>query len=146
MSDEATILDYADDYTKEGATEPVLRQGTNGWTCFPDAPSTPGNDPWCLDRHGLDWWHALARGVEPQLTAPGLSYMLQGGSDASATDPTATEPAPGDDWVAAPPHVMFFATEPLDAAAWGTDHHSGRPFLMWAGTPYEHLMMPVPGE
>ena len=25
-----------------------LRKGTNGWTCMPDAPDTPGPDPMCM--------------------------------------------------------------------------------------------------
>jgi len=24
-----------------------------------------------------------------------------------------------------------------------TDHTSGQPYIMWEGTPYEHIMMPV---
>jgi hypothetical protein len=27
----------------------MLRKGTGEWTCVPDYPSTPGNDPMCLD-------------------------------------------------------------------------------------------------
>jgi hypothetical protein len=34
-------------------------------------------------------------------------YMLAGGTDASNTDPYATEPAPGADWVRTGRHVMI---------------------------------------
>jgi hypothetical protein len=27
----------------------VLREGTNGWTCYTDWPVSPGNDPACYD-------------------------------------------------------------------------------------------------
>jgi hypothetical protein len=35
-----------------------LHKGTNGWTCVPDDPSTPGNDPMCLDPNAMEWLHA----------------------------------------------------------------------------------------
>jgi hypothetical protein len=38
---------------------------------------------------------------------------------------------------------MLLLPEKLDQAAFSTDHHSGLPYIMWAGTPYEHVMMPV---
>jgi len=31
----------------------------------------------------------------------------------------------------------------LDPADFSTDHTSGEPYIMWEGTPYEHLMVPV---
>jgi hypothetical protein len=46
ISAKATILDWP---AKEGDQPPVLRAGTNGWTCLPDFPETKGNDPMCLD-------------------------------------------------------------------------------------------------
>ena len=80
---------------------------------------------------------------EPALTQAGIAYMLQGGSDPSNTDPFAIEPAPGQDWLTAPAHLMIFPSGKLDAAVYGTDHTTGNPWIMWAGTPYEHLMIPV---
>jgi hypothetical protein len=32
---------------------------------------------------------------------------------------------------------------PPDHSVFSTDHHSGQPYIMWAGAPYEHIMMPV---
>jgi hypothetical protein len=91
----------------------------------------------------MDWLAALITQKEPNTTVPGLAYMLQGGSDASNTDPFATEPAEGDEWVSSPPHVMLLLPGELDQSVFSTDHASGGPFIMWAGTPYEHIMMPV---
>jgi hypothetical protein len=31
----------------------------------------------------------------------------------------------------------------VDLSRFTTDHTSGEPYVMWAGTPYEHIMMPV---
>ena len=140
ISDNATILDNAMD---DAGAFVVLREGSNDWSCFPDFPASPGNDPQCLDQTWLDWLYAFFAGEEPNVTVPGLAYMLQGGSDPSNTDPLATEPAEGEEWVSSPPHVMLLLQEELDQTVFSTDHDSGEPYIMWAGTPYEHIMMPV---
>src|SRR5262245_37072502 len=36
----------------------VLREGKGPFTCMPDDPNTPGNDPMCLDKAGMEWAHA----------------------------------------------------------------------------------------
>jgi hypothetical protein len=140
IAEGATILD--NELDADGAFV-VLREGSNGWYCSPDAPGTPGNDPWCYDQTWLDWSYAFVAGEEPTTTVAGLAYMLQGGSDASNTDPFATEPAAGEEWVTSPPHVMFIQPGELDQTVFSTDHHSGASWIMWAGTPYEHVMVPV---
>jgi hypothetical protein len=140
IAGQATILDYA---SKPGGPEPVLRKGTNGWTCYPDYPGSPGDDPWCLDQHSMEWWRAYSKGENPKLAAPGISYMLRGGSDPSNTDPAATKPPAGKRWLSTPPHIMIFPAGPLDPAVYGTTPNTGRPWIMWADTPYAHLMIPV---
>lgn len=140
ISENATILDNA---LADDGTFVVLREGSNGWSCFPDYPGSPGNDPQCLDQTWLDWQYAYVAGENPSVTVLGLAYMLQGGSDPSNTDPLATEPAAGDDWVTTPPHTMILLPGPIDQTVFTTDHHSGGPYIMWAGTPYEHIMMPT---
>jgi hypothetical protein len=140
LADRATILDNAlDDQGKFV----VLRAGDNGWYCLPDALGTPGPDPWCFDQTWLDWTYAFMANKAPTTKVPGLAYMLQGGSDASNTDPFATEPTAGNEWMASPPHVMFIMPGKLDQTVFTADYHSGGPWIMWAGTPYEHIMMPV---
>jgi hypothetical protein len=69
--------------------------------------------------------------------------MLQGASDASNTDPFAKHPAAGEDWVNAPLHLMVFPTGELDPKVYGTDPNTGAPWIMFANTPYQHLMIPV---
>jgi hypothetical protein len=140
IAENATILDNELD---DAGQFVVLREGTNGWYCSPDALGTPGPDPWCYDQTWLDWAYAFVAGEAPTTEVLGLAYMLQGGSDASNTDPFATEPAPGDEWMASPPHVMFLVPGPIDMTVFTADHESGGPWVMWAGTPYEHIMMPV---
>jgi hypothetical protein len=121
----------------------TLRAGTNGWTCFPDMPTTPGVDPMCVDKNGLEWVHALMARKNPPADKMGFGYMLAGGSDASNTDPFATNPAAGGRWVDTGPHVMVlnigtkFDGYPTTAA------NTNVPYVMFPGTPYAHLMLPV---
>jgi hypothetical protein len=140
IAKDATILDWP---AKEGDAMVVLRKGTNGWTCITDWPVSPGNDPSCNDPVWTAWNDAYAKGEAPQITKPGIAYMLAGGSDPSETDPAAMKPAPGEDWITTPPHIMLLVPGGFDAAHFTTDYHSGRPYVMWDGTPYEHLMVPV---
>lgn len=121
----------------------TVRQGKNDWTCMPDDPGSPGNDPMCLDRNAMDWLHAWMDHKDASKGHLGLVYMLQGGSDASNDDPFATSPPAGKKWVTTGPHVMVVGM----SGSLGDVPHSAdvpsRPFVMWGGSSYEHLMMPV---
>jgi len=140
VSKGATILDWP---AREGDQPVVLRTGTNGWTCFPDDPGTPGNDPMCVDKIWLQWVEAWMAKKDFKPALPGIGYMLQGGSTASNSDPFATTPAPGEKWMKEQPHIMVIVPGKLDPKAHSSDHHSGGPWIMWGGTPYEHLMVPI---
>ncbi len=67
----------------------TLRQGTNGFTCMPDNPATPGPDPMCMDKNAMEWVHAWLAHKNPTPGKVGFLYMLSGGTDASDTDPYA---------------------------------------------------------
>ena len=105
----------------------------------------PGADPMCLDAGGMAWAQAWISKQEPPKDKIGFGYMLAGGSDASNQDPFATEPATGADWVDTGPHVMIFnAGEAVNDYPGQADNLDTKaPYVMWAGTPYEHLMIPV---
>jgi hypothetical protein len=79
----------------------------------------------------------------PTITRVGFSYMLQGGTDASNTDPYATEPTTGSDWITVGPHVMIVMPDTAMLAGLPTDPSNGGPWVMWKGTPYAHVMFPV---
>ncbi len=140
ISENAAVMGWP---TEAGGALVELRAGTNGWTCLADDPGTPTHDPMCLDANWLELIHALMEGRDPVYTGVGFGYMLRGGSAASNTDPTVMQPAPGEDWLIDGPHVMIVAPWDLDPAVYSTDHHSGGPYIMYEGTPYEHLMVPV---
>jgi len=134
IAENATIMDM------DGKT--VLREGSNDWTCFPDNPGTPGPDPMCIDKTWMGWLQALVAGKEPDTKVVGLAYMLSGGSD-SNIDPFAAGPEEGNEWIISPAHIMVLVPGEIDKTLFTTDPRSGGPWIMWAGTPYEHLMMPV---
>ncbi len=73
----------------------------------------------------------------------GLVYMLQGGSDASNDDPFATAPAPGAKWVTTGPHVMVVGMAGMLGNLPRNPDVPTKPFIMWGGSSYEHIMMPV---
>jgi hypothetical protein len=123
----------------------TLRKGTNGFTCMADNPATPGPDPMCMDANAMAWVHAWVARKTPPAGKVGFMYMLEGGTDASNTDPYATKPEPGNHWVKTGPHVMIVGAEPsfYDNYPKAKDPDTAVPYVMWAGTPYQHLMAPV---
>jgi hypothetical protein len=139
VAEGATIVMASEDGSMK-----TLRPGTNGFTCMPDNPVTPGPDPMCLDSNAMEWAHAwMKHGTPPDKV--GFVYMLAGGSDGSNTDPYAKGPAPSNHWISTGAHVMVVgpAVKAMAGYPKGGDPDTTKPFVMWAGTPYEHLMIPV---
>ena len=134
IAKDATIMDMP--------TMKVIRAGTNGWTCFPDGPS-PGVDPMCLDKNGMEWAGAWMNHKDPPKDKLGVGYMLAGGSDASNTDPFATQPSAGGKWVDTGPHLMVLNIGDKFVGYPTTATNTKVPYVMFPGTPYAHLMIPV---
>jgi len=123
----------------------TIRKGTNGFTCMPDNPATPGPDPMCMEANATEWVHAWAAHKAPPAGKVGLMYMLSGGTDASNTDPYAEKPTTENHWIKTGPHVMIVGADASFYAQYpkAADPDTRTPYLMWAGTPYQHLMAPV---
>jgi len=123
----------------------TLFNGTNGFTCMPDNPATPGPDSMCMDKNALEWAMAWVGHKTPPAGKVGFMYMLAGGTDASNTDPYASKPEPGNHWIKTGPHVMIVGadTSYYDLYPKSADPDTSQPYVMWAGTPYMHLMAPV---
>lgn len=123
----------------------TLREGRNGFTCMPDNPATPGPDPMCMDRAAMDWVNAWIGKKTPVAGKIGFMYMLAGGTDASNTDPYAQQPTAGNHWVTTGPHVMIVGATPAfyDQYPRTATPDTSMPYVMWPGTPYQHLMIPV---
>ena len=125
----------------------VLHEGTNGWTCMPDAPDTPGPDPMCFDQNAGKWIDAWVHHKPPPAGSAGVMYMLEGGTDASNTDPYATKPTAENNWIKTGPHIMVVGSKEILAGhPSGPKPDTSVPYVMWAGTPYAHLMVPVGGK
>lgn len=122
----------------------TLREGSNGFWCMPDTPASPGPDPMCGDANSMEWAMAWIGKKEPPKGKIGFMYMLAGGSDASNTDPYAAGPTDGNAWIKTAPHVMVVNAG--DMMAGYPDQavpDTSKPYVMWPGTPYAHLMIPV---
>ena len=121
----------------------TLRAGSNGWTCMPDNPKTPGHDPMCMDANAMKWAEAWMGKKTPPADNVGLMYMLAGGSDASNMDPYGEKPADGK-WVETGPHVMVVGSDSLNKIYPATaSPDTSKPYVMFGGTPYAHVMMPI---
>ena len=98
----------------------------------------------CWDKNAGDWIDAYLNHKAPPAGKIGLMYMLAGGTDASNTDPYAMKPTTANHWIKTGPHVMIVGA---DASFYDT-YPKARiptpsPYVMWAGTPYQHLMAPI---
>jgi hypothetical protein len=123
----------------------TLRKGTNGFTCMPDNPETPGPDPMCWDKNAGEWIDAYLNHKAPPPGKTGFMYMLAGGTDASNTDPYAKKPTASNHWIKTGPHVMIVGADAsfYDNYPKSADPNTKGPYVMWAGTPYQHLMAPI---
>ena len=133
MKENATVLDW------EGN---VLQEGSNGYTCLPTPPMVTGTAPMCMDNEWIKWADALQNDKEYVPESLGVSYMLAGDAGASNIDPYAVGPTDDNEWIKEGAHLMVLAPAGL-LDAYPTDPQNGGPYLMWKGTPYAHLMVPI---
>jgi len=124
----------------------VLRDGNGAYTCFPfEGPGT-GTDAMCLDEEWMRWAGAWMERKDFTAEKVGLAYMLAGDAPsggASNIDPFATASTPDNHWVIEGPHVMIITPDAAALDALPDDPNAGGPYVMWKGTPYAHIMMPV---
>ncbi len=123
----------------------VLREGTNGWNCYPETATT---GPMCNQPQ----WDALLGALmkREQITVKefSVSYMLAGEGDAmgvSNTDPFATKPTNDNQWVKEGPHLMILVPDQALLEGLSTDPNDPV-YVMWKGTPYAHVMVKVSAQ
>ena len=118
----------------------IVRQGTNGFTCslFPDESAAPV----CADQQGWQFLSDAFMGKpKPTSTAPGIAYMAAGGIHYETADGAmAMAPGANTKLVKEPPHWMLLW--PIDPATSGLSTKvTGTAYIMFAGTPYAHVMI-----
>jgi len=144
ISKTATILDWP---TREEEAPPVLRQGNNGWSCLPDMPDTKGNDPMCLDESWMKWTEAYLAHQSPMIPRVGIGYMMApGGAWGSNSDPYGMTETKDNHWGFHGPHVMIVVPDMKALDGLPTDPANGGPYVMYAGTPYAHVMAPATSQ
>ena len=130
---DATVLRMQNDKME------TLKKGTNEWTCM-----YSNGVPMCLDPNAMEW--AKARQSHgPAPTSTGFIYMLAGDTGASNTDPYATAKTADNHWIETGSHVMIVGAAAPHMVGYPKDADPDvtKPYVMWPGTPYEHLMIPV---
>jgi len=140
ISAEATIRDVTPGW-------PVLRQGSNGWTCFPGVPLNDGDKhPMCNDQVWMDWLHAIMDGSLFDSANPwtpstiGTSYMLRGDALVNNNDPFGGVQGM---WDQEGPHIMMLFPTTDEIALLPRDPNAGGPYVMWDLTPLVHVMFPM---
>jgi hypothetical protein len=124
--------------TVNGAMQ-TLKKGTNDFTCMEN-----NGTPMCMDPNAMEWAHAWQTHAPPP-DKVGFIYMLNGDTGASNTDPWATKSEPGNHWIKTGAHVMIVGPAAKTMAGYPrtADADPTKPYVMWPGSPYEHLMLPV---
>jgi hypothetical protein len=124
---------------EQGGAMRTVQKGSNDFTCM----VIPDGTPMCTDKNGWAWMSAMMGHKTPP-NAIGFMYMLAGDSGASNTDPAATAATPQNHWIKTGPHVMIVGPGAKTLGYPRTaDADPTKPYVMWAGTPYEHVMIPV---
>ena len=134
LVDKVTVVDW------EGN---VLREGTSRYTCFPTPAQLEGTAPMCMDKPWMEWADAWSKRKDLKITELGISYMLAGDEGASNIDPYAEGPTPDNQWIDEGAHIMIVVPDPAMLDAFPTDPQTGGPYVMWKGTPYAHIMVPI---
>jgi hypothetical protein len=134
ITNSATIMDWAGN---------TLQKGGNGYTCFPTPPNLNGKAPMCLDKPWMAWADAWMNKKPFKASAVGTAYMLAGDGGASNIDPFAKGPTADNQWIKEGPHLMIIVPDAATLDAIPTDPNNGGPYVMWKGTPYAHVMVPM---
>ena len=138
-----------------GSDGKVLKEGTNGWTCLAFTANMMGDSmdprmatPACMDSNAMAWANAYMNQEVPKLKNDGWAWMIHGDTGAdnfrafSEGDKAGTDP---EDWIESGAHLMLMPMDPSSLDNTTTDFTTGSPYVMFKGTPYVHLMIPVSG-
>jgi hypothetical protein len=117
----------------------MLQTGSNGYTCL----IAPDGTPLCADENGMEWVKAVGAKADPP-NKVGFIYMLAGDTGTSNHDPHQRETH--QHWVQTGPHVMIVGPTVREMPGYSRTADVAdptQPYVMFPGTAYEHLMLPV---
>ena len=117
-----------------------LQTGTNGYTCLIGSDGTP----LCADENGMAWLNAVGYKSDPP-NKIGFIYRLAGDTGTSNHEPHAQR-STRQHWVQTGPHVMIVGPLVKDMPGYPRSADVAdptQPYVMFPGTPYEHLMLPT---
>jgi hypothetical protein len=124
----------------------MLREGSNGWTCIPSEPKSKYivNNSMCADQTFFTFLGALMSGKPaPGINQVGYSYMLSADDWESNTDVASKAPTADNQWHHVGSHVMIAYPDAKMLEGLPTRPSKNGAYVMWAGTPYAHVMFPV---
>ena len=120
----------------------TLTTGTNSFTCIAGNPATPVHAPMCADANALEWVKGWLTHNAPA-GGSGLIYAMSA-SSASNSDPYAAAATADNHWFTLGPHVKILGTPTLMTGYSRLPQpETTAPFVMWPGTIYEHLVVPL---
>lgn len=142
------------DATVMGGNGEVLREGSNGWTCMAGNPRPFPEDGWatvheampmCGDAEAFKWMSAALSGAKPDMDRDSYIWMLQGdvGEDNTKMGALSEKDAVPGQWIESGPHLMLMPKDPSTIENFGDIFSTGEPYVMFPGTDYAHLMIPV---
>jgi hypothetical protein len=131
--DNASIIMVKDGKPKE------LQAGKNGFTCM----ISPDGTPLCADQNAMEWMKAIGDHATPP-DKIGFIYMLAGDTGTTNHDPY--QVTTHQHWVQTGPHVMVVGPRVREMVGYPRSldvPDPSQPYVMFPGTPYEHLMLPT---
>jgi hypothetical protein len=136
----AAVKDWPDKTGKMA----TLREGSNGWVCYPSRPTTKyrKNDAMCLDPAWQEWMAAWVEKRAPKITRVGYAYMLSA-DEWGSNSGEAKEPTPDNQWHHMGPHVMVLYPDSSLLAGIPVKPSMSGPYVMDSGSPFVHVMWPM---
>ena len=137
-----------------GASGKVLREGTNGWRCEPFMPMPKDGFKHphetaaaCSDKNAVAWANAYKSNNKPELEGDGWIWMIHGdlGVDNFKPYTDGQKDAGHKHFIESGAHMMLMPKDPSSLEGQTTDYTTGAPYVMFKGTPYVHLMIPLEG-
>jgi hypothetical protein len=119
----------------------TLREGSNDFACMVGVPGDP-DAPVCMDRNATRWFTDATSGKpKPTNTAPGIAYMARGGVHYENASHDAVMESKGMKAVKEPAHWMVMWPFTPKGSGLTTKENPSGVYIMFAGTPYAHLMV-----